>query len=141
MAKLKRAEIAQLKDVQQAFAAIADLAEAGKLKAKEVQDSADAQIEEHRAIMQKHLDRKDLRPHVLFKPHPKNVWSVSYNSETYRLGPYDPIPIDDDEPRFWWQRPNEDTLRPVRSMFQALIAVDQDYHNSDEETDTGPVAS
>lgn len=126
--KLKRAEIAQLKDLQTSLSLIADAVDAARVYAREVQASADAEIEKHRQIMQKHLDRKDLRPHANFHPQPKNVWTVAFNSETYSLGPQDPIPMDDDEPRFWWKEP-DGTIHPVRSMFMALVAVVQHYCN------------
>jgi hypothetical protein len=126
--KLRHTEIAQLQDLQTALSLAADSVEAARVYAREVQASADSQIEAHRQVMQKHLDRKDLRPHANFKPQPKNIWTVAFNSETYSLGPLDPIPMDDDEPRFWWKEP-DGTLHPVRSMFMALVAVVQHYCN------------
>lgn len=144
--KLKRAEIAQLGNLMSALSLISDTAAAAKEFARTVQTSADAQITEHRTLMQRHLDRKDLRPHVIFRPGPKNTWTVAFNSETYSLGPYDPLPTDEDEMAYWWMTP-DGTKRPCRSAFQALIAVVQDYCNAEEPDEpvddpaTGPVAN
>lgn len=135
-AKLKRAEIASLGSLQQALSLIADTAMAARELGTQVQASADAEIEEHRKQVQRHLARTDLRPKVIFRPHPKNVWTVTFNNLVYSLGPRDPLPVDDDDMAFWWMDP-AGLQHSARSMFQALIGIVQDFCN--EDVDTGPV--
>lgn len=139
--KLRHAEIEQIGSLKQALSLISDTAAAAIDMAQAVQTSADRQIEEHRQVMQKHLDRKDLRPRVNFKPLGENTWAVTFGAETYYIGlragwDY----LDEDEPRFEWKAPNGKVYAAV-SMFQALIGVVQDYCNAGEQRDQDKQAS
>lgn len=129
MVKLKKADLPMFGDLVHALDMMDRSGQAVREYATALKDSANEQIEAHRLKMQAHLDRKDLRPHVLFKPLPKNTWAVSFNSETYTIGPYTHLDsIDEDEPMFYWANPSGER-KPVRSLFQALVAVVQDYCN------------
>lgn len=131
MVKVKRVDLPKYGDLLKAL----DLADAAisavRQFAMDTKQQAEDQVEAHRTLMQKHLDRKELRPHVIFKPHPNSKWSVSFNDQTYTLAPYPDLDeIDDDDPHFWWAGP-DDVKHPARSMFQALIGITQDYCNAE----------
>ncbi len=138
--KLRQVDLSQLGNLTQALEVAATSVAAAQEYGRLVRDDANKQINEHRELMQRHLDRKDLRPNVVFKPQPKNVWTVAFNSETYALGPYDPIPLDDDVMPYWWMTPDGNKI-PCRSSFQGLIAIIQHFCNVEEPDATGPVSS
>jgi hypothetical protein len=129
--KLRRVEIQQLGDLQQALSLAADSIEAARNFARGVDEQANKAVEDMRTTLQKHLDRKDLRPHVIFKPHARHVWSVSFNDVVYSLGPNIELDTDDEAMNFWWQRGTEQP-RSCKSLFMGLMAIVMDYCNVDE---------
>jgi hypothetical protein len=104
--------------------------------AKELADDIVKEADQHKAksdeLVRKHLQRTDLRPHVNFKPQPNNTWTVAFNDTIYVLGPYDPIPLDEDNMPFWWALRGSTTKHSARSMFMALMGVVIDYCNQPE---------
>lgn len=146
--KLKRIEIQQLGDLQQALSLAAGSIEAARNFARGVDEQANQAVEDMRQTLQKHLDRKDLRPHVIFKPHPHHVWSVSFNDIVYALGPNRELSFEDDVMNFWWQRGTE-SPKPCKNLFMGLMAILMDYCNggdgdsteSPSEVTTAPVST
>lgn len=134
--KLKRIEIEQLGNLQQALSLAADSVEAARNFARAVDEQANGAVEKMRETLQKHMDRKDLRPHALFRPHGKGVWTISFNSETYSLGPNEELSFDDEDMNFWWQAPDSDK-KPCKTLFMGLIAIVQHYCNQEDIDDLG----
>ena len=137
VAKQTKIELAQFGDLMKSLHLAESALSASIEFARNVQADAHAQVEDHRKIMREHLSRKDLRPHVNFKPLPKNNWAVTFNSSLYTLGPHPRFAdMDEDDAAFLWTGP-DNVQHPVRSMFQALVAVVSDYCNADQSKDGG----
>lgn len=137
--KLKSLDIASFGDLTKALVLIADTTQAALSMAHTVVDSAEAKVEEHRSVMQAHLDRKDLRPRVNFKPLPKQSWAVAFNNVVYTVGPNPRFAdMDEDDMLFLWAGP-DNVPHQCKSMFLGLMAVIQDYCNVDPANPTEAV--
>lgn len=128
--KVKRIRIAQLKEYEQLIQAM-DVVSTVTSKMQELvgnyRRASDDQIALYFERMQRHVSDPNIVPVIVFKPQPKNRWTVAVNDKVYELGPLPDFEhIDEDDPRFYWAGPDGER-HLARSMFQALVGVVQAF--------------
>lgn len=137
MKKPKPADIEGLLQLQKAVLLIKETATGAVALSEHLQTSVDAVLAQSREDVRHHLEKKEVRPRVNFKPLPKNNWAITLGSSVYYIGPRPNFDtIDEDEPRFHWYL-NTDSATKYHvavSLFQCLIGVIQDYCNPYETT-------
>lgn len=133
MPKPQLADIEGLLELKNMLQSIKDITTAAVLTAQHVQKSVDATLEAGRLETQAHLDRKEVRPVVKFKPLPRNQWAIIIGKELYAVGPLPNFAqLDDEALKFYWQHGDGPPV-PIESMFKALMGIMQHYFNDTNE--------